>query len=31
MKEVDLKGDGEIDMEEWKEYVAKTSLLNIML
>jgi hypothetical protein len=32
MKEVDLKGDGKIDMEEWKKYAAKTpSFLNIML
>ncbi|KAK2385249.1 calcineurin B protein [Trifolium repens] len=31
MKEVDLKGDGKIDMEEWKEYASKTpSLLKIM-
>jgi serine/threonine-protein phosphatase 2B regulatory subunit len=31
MKEVDLKRDGKIDMEEWKEYASKTpSLLKIM-
>jgi serine/threonine-protein phosphatase 2B regulatory subunit len=31
MKEVDSKGDGKIDMEEWKEYAAKNpSLLKIM-
>ncbi|WJX38062.1 hypothetical protein P8452_25758 [Trifolium repens] len=31
IKEVELKGDGKIDMEEGKKYVAKTpSLLKIM-
>ncbi|XP_004503608.1 calcineurin B-like protein 7 [Cicer arietinum] len=31
MKEVDSKGDGKIDMEEWKEYAEKNpSLLKIM-
>ncbi|XP_058732129.1 calcineurin B-like protein 8 isoform X2 [Vicia villosa] len=31
MMEVDSKGDGKIDMEEWKEYAAKNpSLLKIM-
>lgn len=31
MEEVDSKGDGKIDMEEWKEYAAKNpSLLKIM-
>lgn len=31
MKDVDSKGDGKIDKEEWKEYAAKNpSLLKIM-